>query len=445
MTTTVEYDALDDFAGPGGWDEGARMVGLKTLGVEWDQAACETAEAAGHARVKADVSTHLADEAIKGKGYIGSPPCTLFSLAGSGIGRAVIDVLADGIRRTFAGEDCRAEVREAVHPVTLAEAREKDAKRKPEKKWTEEQIEAKARADAFIAALVLEPARRIRELNPEWVALEQVPEALPLWQVYVRELRARGYSAWTTVLCAADFGVPQTRRRAVLGASRVAAVSPPTPTHTEHPQGDDLFGSSQLKWVSMAEALGWDDDATVMPARGAGMIERHGNRPAHVASEPAPTIISKSRSWVVDRRTNSKAAGGGVAPTVPVSVNRPAPTLTSKAGSQWVIRGSNQANAAIRGIDQPAPTMLFAHAVNDVRFYPKGTERPGQPMPAGERPEESFQLHVSEAGVLQSFPADYPWQGTRSKQYEQAGNAVPPLMAAHIIASLTGRALEVAA
>ena len=132
-------------------------------------------------------------------------------------------------------------------------------------------------------------------------------------------------------------------------------------------------------------------------------------------------------------------------PTVTVSVDRPAPTLTSKAGSQWVIRGSNQANAAIRDINQPAPTMLFAHAVNDVRFYPKGTERPGESMPAAERPDESFQLMVSEAGVLQSFPADYPWQGTRSKQYEQAGNAVPPLLAAHILASLTGVALEVAA
>lgn len=47
---------LDLFAGPGGWDEGAKPLGLRPIGVEWDMAACRTAMKAGHTRVRADVA-----------------------------------------------------------------------------------------------------------------------------------------------------------------------------------------------------------------------------------------------------------------------------------------------------------------------------------------------------------------------------------------------------
>lgn len=350
--STIQYDALDDFAGPGGWDEGARMLGLVSLGVDHDAAACATARAAGHDRIQHDVTTHDSAPYVGVRGYIASPSCTLFSPAGKGTGRSALGILSDAVVRIFDGDDCRTDTRERVYAEVMLPARlaENDA-RAPEKQKTAEQVKQAAQADAVIACLVLEPARRIIELDPEWIALEQVQSVLPLWEVYARCLRARGYSAWAVVLCAADYGVPQLRYRAVLGASRVRTVAPPPPTHTAHPQGDDLFGDGLLPHVCMADALGWgfeDEPAATVSSGGA---KTGGAEPFANAG-----YRRRLRDYVVDRRTNSKDGRGGMV------------TIT-----------------------------------------------------------------VAEAGILQSFRPDYPWQGNKSKQHEQAGNAVPPLLAMHVL------------
>lgn len=106
--------------------------------------------------------------------------------------------------------------------------------------------------------------------------------------------------------------------------------------------------------------------------------------------------------------------------------------------ADWVLRGSNQAKAAVRSARHPAPTMLFGHRSNDVRWYPPGTTTPRVAQPAETRHPDSKRVTVQEAGVLQSFPAYYPWQGTLSKQYLQAGNAVPPGLALHALAAAAG-------
>jgi len=80
---------VDLFAGPGGWDEGCRYIGVDdVLGVEWDDAACVTRYAAGHktwqaniAAVTLDQITAVADT-LDVRGLIGSPPCPAFSAAG---------------------------------------------------------------------------------------------------------------------------------------------------------------------------------------------------------------------------------------------------------------------------------------------------------------------------------------------------------------------------
>lgn len=389
-TGTLPRMIIDLFAGPGGWDEGLAMLGRRdVVGVEWDEAACLTAEAAGHRRVRADVAAldpgAFAEDAAlmlgdatrrTVEGLILSPPCQAWSLAGKQLGeldRANCHELAD---RMAAGDDSID--------------------------WTEW-------ADPR-SHLIAQPVRWVRDLRPEWIALEEVPAVLDYWHHLARIFRAWGYHVWVGALNAADYGVPQTRKRAILLASRTRKVHRPTPTHSRVPS------LSTAGWVSMADALGW----------GAG---------------------GGASGVVMDRRTNSRGADGTLYPTPPVTLDRPAPTITGKNPPAWVLRAGNQANAAVRPVTEPAPTMLFGHAANDVRWYSSlEAAKPGEPLRASDRKDwaggesqfdrGSVRVSVQEAGVLQSFPAAYPWQGTKTKQYQQVGNAVPPRLAAHVLAAV---------
>lgn len=376
-----------DYAGPGGACEGIRSLGLDSYGIEWDAAACATRAAAGHQTIRADLATYRPGGTPWG--YWGSPPCQTFSAAGKGDGRAELDRLA-----------------ETIHA----------------ERWGD--------ADLFDSRTrhVIDAARVAVTCGAEWVAMEQVPGVLPLWSVLAHVLERHGYSTWTGVLCAADYGVPQTRRRAVLMASRVRVAMPPTPTHAEIP---GMFG--ERSWVSMAEALGWNESDTVELERGRGMIERHGERPPRFGSEPAFALTSKARSWI---RTNNATSTGG---RYERDTGEPAPTVTSRT-DLWALnpgRTESQPNRRIYCPDEPAPTVAFGNDAGSQGVNPIDVTDVADGEDPGERP---IRLTPRDALILQGFGPDYPVQGSRSKQFEQIGNAVPPPLAAHVVGALTGRA-----
>jgi DNA (cytosine-5)-methyltransferase 1 len=201
------------FAGIG-WSE----AGLENeIGLELDAAACRTRIGAGHATIRCDVTQY---PTWVFKGYdvdkIDSPPCPGFGKSGKKLGLLDLPLVHQAIEDLSRGKDTRTA------------------------------IGAACRDERSI--LTAEPMRWHYDLMPRTVCMEQVPSVLPVWEQYAEILCHWGYSVATGVLDAADYGLWQTRKRAVLIASRINDIALPAPTHG---------GPGQPAHLPMAAGIGW--------------------------------------------------------------------------------------------------------------------------------------------------------------------------------------------
>lgn len=257
------------FAGPGGMDIPAEAQDIRTVGIEWDASTVATRIAAGLATVHGDV-TRYGPADLPGDVLFGGPPCQTFTQTGSGSGRRELALVIEGVKKLSA--------REQVDTTAF------DDQRTP---------------------LVLEPLRWAIEsidLGRPYkaIVLEQVPAVLPIWEAYADMLRLEGYSAATGVLATEQYGVPQTRRRAVFIARLGGEAHLPAPTHRPYKKGAPQHEGDPtlLPWVSMGDALDRGPFA-VISNYGTGGDPR--NRGRRSSSEPAFTVTGKvSRLRLVD-------------------------------------------------------------------------------------------------------------------------------------------------
>lgn len=315
------HQIIDLFAGPGGLDVAATWLGIPTIGIELDSNACATREAAGLATVRGDVGDYGPANFPDATVLTGGPPCQTFTVAGKGAGRRALDQVVE---------------RMTAMPDELSHG--------PIRGWSADER----------TELILEPMRwallALKAQKPyEAIVLEQVPAVLPVWAAFKEVLENFGYKCAIGILRSEEFGVPQTRRRAILIAGLGdAEVQLPHPTHEAFRKGTSSQGALGLEpCVSMSQALGWASDFTVISNYGSGGDPR--NRGKRHAGEPAATVTGK------------------------IMRNR-----LQFAGGDW------------------------------------------------------RRLQHNEAGVLQTFPDDYPWSGSDIGQ--QIGNAIPPRLAIHILA-----------
>lgn len=394
---------LDLFAGPGGWDVAARGLGVEPLGIEFDPAAVATRNAAGLVTWPGDVRDFKIGD-LPLDGLIASPPCQTFSMAGKGTGRMALEQVLLGVKRVATGE-----------PIPYVEY------------------------DDIRTGLVLEPLRYALELEPEWTCWEQVPTVLPVWDACADVLREDGYSVWTGNLHAEQYGVPQTRKRAFLIASRTCTIDgPPPPTHSRfYSRNPSRLDSGVQKWISMAEALGWAPGVVGFPrlADGLGGVvelggRRYRERDLRDVNLPAQVVTEKARSW-----ERWALCPTNVRPNAAMRpVHHPAPTMAfGHETPRWVptpaIAGDTQDDVAWV-YERPSPTIVGS-------FAPDVVAAPGyRTTVSRQNARGSVRVAVQEAAVLQSFPPDYPWQGSRTRQYQQVGNAIPPLLARAVLSSV---------
>lgn len=390
------------FKGPGGWSEAVKALRLPSIGIELDAAACETSRAAGHPVVQGDVAALDPLNFAPAQGLIASAPCQPFSMAGLGAGRRALEVYAEEIKALFE----RGE-------------------------WALDRERLREACDDARADLVLEPLRWAMALRPTWIALEQVEPVLPLWEVMGGGIRELGYSTWTGVVSAEQYGVPQTRRRAILLArcdGKKARRPPAThqrfiPPRGKDVQADSLFDAPEperivapedrglLPWVSMAEALGWPEADVLRTGHNTMKTSRDPEDMVpyeRAAGAPSPTVKSSAR-W------KRGPSGSHVEPPM-----------------RW------KSNGRARVTRRPATTIA-----GDPRVHPPGhkanaeDEAAGRDSYEGRAGENTIRVSIEEAAALQSFPAGYPWRGNRTKIFEQVGNAVPPVLALALLREVT--------
>ncbi|GAC49333.1 DNA cytosine methyltransferase [Gordonia aichiensis] len=329
------HNIVDLFAGPGGLDVAAAWLGIETTGIEWDEGAFATRETAKIHSHKGDVRDFHAADFPNASILAAGPPCQTFTVAGKGAGRLALDTVLAFIKRMSVGDNITEDLK------GLSDER---------------------------TGLVLEPLRwaldaTAQEHPYEAIVLEQVPAVLPVWEAMEEVLQGIGYQTVSGVLRTEEYGVPQTRRRAVLVANLTFKPQLPARTHQRFARDQDPRPGSVPTWKPMSEAL------SLLPGSAR-------NYPFEVVSNYGSGGDPRARG----RRHSSE----------------PSFTVTGKVTRNRIL----DSNGKWRN--------RFSHA---------------------------------EAGLLQTFPHDYPWSGVGIGQ--QIGNAIPPRLGAHVLCAALG--LEVAA
>ncbi|MFV5376472.1 DNA cytosine methyltransferase [Acinetobacter calcoaceticus] len=221
-------------------------------------------------------------------------------------------------------------------------------------------------------------ARLIKEVRPEFVTMENVPDVIKhkVYHDFIQKLIELGYTVSAQEVACVDYGVPQTRRRHVVLASRIGIVELIKPTHQAPVTVRDIIGD--------LEPLIAGQKSKKDPLHVAAKLSEL-NFKRIKESKPGGTW----RDWPEELRANCHKKESG----------RSYPSVYGRM--EW---------------DKPAPTMTTL-------CYGFGNGRFGHP-------EQHRAISLREAALFQTFPINYQFTKTPEKSNfkgvgRMIGNAVP--------------------
>ena len=248
--------------------------------------------------------------------------------------------------------------------------------------------------------LYLSYIRLVEEIQPKAFVIENVPGLVGLFEGKIKDsiiekFSNLGYSIQYKILCAADYGVPQNRRRVIFVGTKKG--------NFHYPEPDTRIVTCEMALSDLPpliDTLGEEDMLYECEPRNdyQRLMRKNSDRVHnHIAanhSEKVKTIISL-------------VPAGGNYKDLPEEYRN-----TRNFHVAWTRFPD----------DRPAPTIDTGHRHH---FHYKYNRVPT----------------VRECARLQSFPDDFIFFGNKTQQFRQVGNAVPPIMAQRI-AEQVMKALE---
>lgn len=236
--------------------------------------------------------------------------------------------------------------------------------------------------------LYLSYIRLVKEIQPKAFVIENVPGLVGLFGGQIKDsiiekFTEMGYHIEYKILCSADYGVPQSRKRVVFVGTKLGTFEYPT---TNPNVVTCSMALSDLP--TLEDELGEEVSEYTMPPQ---------NQYQQLMRKKSDVLLNHVAAKHSDKvkKIIALVPDGGNYKNLPEEYR-----ASRNFHVAWTRFASNK----------PAPTIDTGHRHH---FHYKYNRVPT----------------VRECARLQSFPDDFKFLGNKTQQFRQVGNAVPPLMA----------------